>query len=94
MYFYAMDHVRNTGPFLVEGWTASCGHPTHFTWIIHYADYEDLRALKLTETVYPAGVLILCAALGSDSPKEESLREAIPEFLRHNIVENGVRNIA
>ncbi len=59
-----------------------------------FTDYEDLRPLRLTETVYPAGVLILCAALGSDEPKEQSLREAIPEFLRHNIVESGVHNVA
>ena len=57
-------------------------------------DYEELRRLKLSEIVYPAGILILCAALKSDEPKEQSLREAIPEFLRHNIVESEVRNVA
>jgi len=57
-------------------------------------DYEELRRLKLSEVVYPAGILVLCAALKSDEPKEQSLREAIPEFLRHNIVESEVRNVA
>jgi hypothetical protein len=38
--------------------------------------------------------LILCAAFHSDEPKETSLREALPEFLRHNIVERDVRNVA
>jgi len=56
--------------------------------------YEDLRRLRLSEIVYPAGILILSAALGSDEPKERSLGEAIPEFLRHNIVENRVRDVA
>ena len=59
-----------------------------------HQDYAQLRCLKLSKVIYPAGVLILCAALKSDAPKEESLREAIPEFLRHNIVENEVRNVA
>jgi transcriptional regulator with XRE-family HTH domain len=59
-----------------------------------YEGYEELRSLKLSKTVYPAGVLILSAALGSEAPKEQSLREAIPEFLRHNIVESEVRNVA
>ena len=57
-------------------------------------EYEELRFLKLSDIVYPAGILILSAALKSDEPKERSLREAIPEFLRHNIVESEVRNVA
>jgi len=56
--------------------------------------YEDLRHLKLSKVVYPAGILVLCAALNSDEPKKESLAEAIPEFLRHNIVEAEIRNVA
>jgi transcriptional regulator with XRE-family HTH domain len=56
--------------------------------------YFELRRAKLSETVYPAGVLILCAALKSDKPKEQSLIDAIPEFLRHNIIEAEVRNVA
>jgi transcriptional regulator with XRE-family HTH domain len=59
-----------------------------------YEDYEELRSLKLSRIVYPAGILILSAALGSEAPKEQSLREAIPEFLRHNIVESEVRGVA
>ena len=57
-------------------------------------DFEELRRMKLSGIIYPAGILILCAALKSEAPKEESLRQAIPEFLRHNIVESEVRNIA
>jgi len=56
--------------------------------------YNNLRSIKLSGVVYPAGILVLCAALNSDEPKEESLRKAIPEFLRHNIVESEVRDIA
>lgn len=57
------------------------------------AEYDDLRHAKLQKTIFPAGVLAMCAALKSDEPKLESLREAIPEFLRHNIVEAEVRNV-
>lgn len=57
-------------------------------------DYAQLRSLRLEKLVYPADVLVLSAALGSDEPKEKSLKEAIPEFLRHNIVESEVRGVA
>jgi len=57
------------------------------------AEYDDIRRAKLRRLIYPAGVLAMCAAWGSDAPKSESLREAIPEFLRHNIVEAEVRNV-
>ena len=57
------------------------------------ADYDDIRRAKLKRTLYPAGVLALCAAFKSDEPKSESLRESIPEFLRHNIIEAEVRNV-
>jgi len=57
------------------------------------ADYNDLRRAKLSEVIYPAGVLTLCAAAGSDAWKERSRAEAIPEFLRAGIVEAEVRNV-
>jgi hypothetical protein len=57
------------------------------------SDYDDLRRAKLTEIIYPAGVLTLCAATGGDAWKERSRAEAIPEFLRHNIVEAEIRNV-
>jgi len=56
-------------------------------------EYDDIRCAKLQRTIYPAGILAMCAALKSDEPKSESLREAIPEFLRHNIVEAEVRDV-
>ena len=57
------------------------------------AEYDDIRRAKLQRTIYPAGILAMCAAYKSDEPKSKSLREAIPEFLRHNIVEAEVRNV-
>jgi hypothetical protein len=58
-----------------------------------YGEYEIIRHVKMEEIIYPGGVIILSAAMNSEEPKERSLREAIPEFLRHNIVEAEVRNV-
>jgi hypothetical protein len=55
--------------------------------------YGDMRRAKLQKTIYPAGILAMCAVFGSEKPKQESLKAAIPEFLRHNIVESEVRNV-
>lgn len=57
------------------------------------SDYDDLRKLKLSAPVYPSSVLAICEAMGSDEAKKEALRAAIPEFIRHNIVESEVRNV-
>ena len=57
------------------------------------SEYDDIRCAKLKKTLFPAGILAMCAAFKSDEPKQESLHEAIPEFLRHNIVEAEVRNV-
>ena len=57
------------------------------------SEYDDIRRAKLQKTVFPAGILAMCAEYNNDEPKSESLREAIPEFLRHNIVEAEVRNV-
>ena len=56
-------------------------------------NYDDIRNCKLEETVYPAGVVAMCSALKSDNPKEEAVKDAIPEFLKFNIVESEVRNV-
>ena len=55
--------------------------------------YNDIRRCKMQEIVYPASVVIMDQAMNSDSQKKESLRKAIPEFLRFNIVECEVRNV-
>lgn len=56
-------------------------------------NYNDIRSCKLQSLLYPSSVTILCKAAHSDAPKEECLRQAIPEFLRFNIVECEVRNV-
>ena len=56
-------------------------------------DYNDIRAARLQTTIYPAGVLALCAVTNSDNPKDVSVKASIPEFIRFNIVESEVRNV-
>lgn len=56
-------------------------------------NYNDIRSTKLKRRVYPSSVIILCKALNSNTPREECIRSAIPEFLRFNIVESEVRNV-
>lgn len=56
-------------------------------------EYDDLRLCRLSETVYPAGILAADAAAKNDHAKKAALEAAIPEFLRFNIVESEVRNV-
>lgn len=56
-------------------------------------EYDDLRCLKLKEILFPAGVLIVADVTKNDRIKQEALAEAIPEFMRFNIVESEVRNV-
>ena len=57
------------------------------------AEYSDLRAARFSQPIYPVGILTLAGAMKSDKPKEESIANAIPEFMRFNIVESEVRNV-
>ena len=56
-------------------------------------NYNDIRTTKLLRPVYPSSIVVMCAVMNSDAPKEDCLQKAIPEFLRFNIVECDVRNI-
>lgn len=52
--------------------------------------YDDLRRLKLQDTLFPAGVLAMSEVAKDPQIKERSIEEAIPEFMRFNIVESSV----
>lgn len=56
-------------------------------------NYDDLRKIKLENTIYPTDVTMLCTALHTDAPKKQCMQTAIPEFLRFNIVECEVRDV-
>ena len=57
-------------------------------------DYDDLRSMRLEKTVYPASVRAQAVASRTDIPLEQAVQNAIPEFIKYNIVENEVRNVA
>lgn len=57
------------------------------------AEYSDIRKVRLHEPIYPAGILMMCAAFKSDKPKIDSWSKTIPEFRRFNIVESEVRDV-
>lgn len=57
------------------------------------SDYDDLRRCKLEKTVYPASVMAISLAAGNDQALKQAEKEAIPEFMRFNIVESEVRNV-
>ena len=56
-------------------------------------DYEDIRNCKLLEPLYPWDVVLAAKLDGSLDMKEQCLKEAIPEFLRFNIIESEIRNV-
>ncbi len=56
--------------------------------------YNEMRRYKLSETVYPMGILMLSTVMKDESIKEKAKAEAIPEFIRFNIVEKEVRDVA
>ena len=55
--------------------------------------YEYLRKLKLQNTLFPAGVIAMSKVTNNPQIKERSIKEAIPEFMRFNIVESEARNV-
>ena len=76
-------------------------HCTYWQWLIIYPEndlplctnYNDIRAQKLEKPCFSAGVIVSYAATGDERIKEKALANAIPEFLRFNIVEGEVRNV-
>lgn len=56
-------------------------------------EYNDIRAARLHEPIYPSSVIAMSAFSRSEKPKLDSYAQAIPEFIRFNIVENEVRNV-
>ena len=55
--------------------------------------YDDIRHTKLKDILYPSSVLTASVVSQNEHVKEQAYQEAIPEFLRFNIVEGEVRNV-
>lgn len=55
--------------------------------------YNDIRSQSLKKPLYPRDVVMAAKLHASLDLREQCMREAIPEFLRFNIVESEVRNV-
>ena len=55
--------------------------------------YTDIRAQRLSKPLFPVSVLLSSEVLKLDEPIQRAKQEAIPVFLRFNIIESGVRNV-
>ena len=58
-----------------------------------YKNYNDIRCQRLSQPVYSAGVLLQSAVLHTDKYKKDAEMNAIPEFIRFNIIESEVRDV-
>ena len=56
-------------------------------------EYSDLRRQSLQDVLYPSSIIATAAMTNSDEAKQKAKTEAIPEFMRFNIVESEVRNV-
>lgn len=56
-------------------------------------EYDDLRKQKLDSMLFPDSVIALSVVQNSEQPKEDAIREALPEFLKYNIIESDIRNV-
>lgn len=56
-------------------------------------EYSDIRTTRLREPIYPSSVIAMSAFSHSEKPKNDSCKQAIPEFMSFNIVESEVRNV-
>ena len=56
-------------------------------------EYDELRKQKLSKPLFPSGIIATSLVSDTSNIKEQSLAEAIPEFLRYNIIESEVRNV-
>ena len=55
--------------------------------------YDDIRTQSLKEPLYPRDITMAAKLSPDKKVMEKSRREAIPEFLRFNIIESEIRNV-
>lgn len=56
-------------------------------------DYDDIRNHTMEEPIYPRDVMMAVKLNPELDEREASVENAIPEFLRFNIVEGEIRNV-
>lgn len=57
------------------------------------SEYNDIRKMKLKDVLYPEGIIAYSIAFQDEDIKSRALSNAIPEFIRFNIVESEVRDV-
>lgn len=55
--------------------------------------YDNLRKLKLPELAIPVSIRLGIKMFGNDDMFQEVYKQAIPEFLKYNILEGDIRNV-
>lgn len=55
--------------------------------------YNDIRSHSLKDILYPRDILLMAKLHPSLDVRKQCIQEAIPEFLRFNIVEREIRNV-
>jgi len=58
-----------------------------------YQNYNDIRSTKLKTPVFSSSINAMFVAQNDEQIKEKAAKQAIPEFLRFNIIESEVRNV-
>lgn len=56
-------------------------------------NYNDIRSQKLLDPVFPRSIMANFVVSKDESYKTNSVKAAIPEFMRFNIVESAVRGV-
>lgn len=56
-------------------------------------DYDDIRKYRLVEPIYPRDIMVAAKLSPALDERNSSRDNAIPEFLKYNIVEGDVRNV-
>lgn len=56
-------------------------------------ELNDLRSKKLAKPLYPMSVVLADAVSRTTTHADRSIKAAIPEFMRFNIVESEIRNV-
>lgn len=56
-------------------------------------ELNDLRSKKLAKPLYPMSVVLADAVSRTTTHADRSIKDAIPEFMRFNIVESEIRNV-
>lgn len=56
-----------------------------------YSKYDHIRKYKFEDRIYPLSIIV--SAKLDNKSKDEYIEDAIPEFLKYNIVEGDIFNI-